>query len=153
MTAIADPPVTTAAGGPALLTPAAGLALRRELHGSGYKKGAALVRRADGQMVQLGPLMYTLLECIDGHRSLEELAGEMSARLDRGCDVEHVRRLAEKLAAQGLPAGSEEQAPPRTNPLLALRLKLLVTNPRSTRLLTAPFAILFHPLIVIPVVA
>ena len=36
--------------------------------GSGYKEGAALVRRADGQMVQLGPLMYGLLEEIDGER-------------------------------------------------------------------------------------
>src|SRR5205823_9407856 len=48
--------------------------------------------------------------------------------------------------------GAEPQVR-RANPLLALRLRVVVTNPRVTRRLTAPFAWLFHPLIVIGVVA
>src|SRR3954466_16179491 len=103
MTAIAEPPVAAVeALEQAPLTPAEGLELLGEVHGSGYKDGACLVRRADGQMVQLGPLMYGLLECADGRRDHEELAGAMSQRLGRRVDGEHVVRLAEKLAEHGL---------------------------------------------------
>src|SRR5690348_9617880 len=105
MTAIAEPPVTTAEAPEqqqTALTPAAGLELLGEVHGSGYRDGACLVRRADGQMVQLGPLMYGLLECADGTRDVHALADAMSERLGRRLDEEHVVRLAEKLAQQGL---------------------------------------------------
>src|SRR3954469_17653947 len=130
---------------PGTLARAEGLELLGEVSGSGYKDGAALVRRADGQMVQLGRLMYALLEAIDGTRDNEALAAAMSERLGRRVEAEHVVRLAEKLAEQGLLAGSEEQAPPRLNPLLALRWKVLVTDPKVTRRLTAPFTHLFRP--------
>jgi putative peptide zinc metalloprotease protein len=136
---------------PAALDRAAGIELLGPVDGSGYEKGAALVRRADGQMVQLGPLMYALLECVDGRRSLDGLAEALGERVGRACDVDTVRALAEKLAAQGLLAGSEQNAPPRRNPLLALRWKVLVTNPRATRLITAPFTVLFSPVLVVPV--
>jgi putative peptide zinc metalloprotease protein len=132
---------------------ARGIQLLGAVHGSGYKDGAALVRRADGQIVQLGPLMYALLECIDGERTNDDLAALLCDKLGRDCDAEHVAALAEKLAVQGLLAGTEQNAPPRRNPLLALRWKVLVTNPRATRRLTAPFTFLFHPLLLWPIVA
>jgi|tagenome__1003787_1003787.scaffolds.fasta_scaffold20983597_2 putative peptide zinc metalloprotease protein len=142
---------TGVAGG--ALARAAGVELLGPVHGSGYRDGAALVRRADGQMVQLGPLMYGLLECIDGQRSPDELADAMTSRLGRRLDAEQVRALAEKLAAQGLLAGTEAAAPPRANPLLALRWKVLVTNPAVTRRLIAPFGVLFLPWVLWPVLA
>src|SRR3954462_14860485 len=118
MTAIAEAPVAAAQDKlQSALTPAEGLELLGEVHGSGYKDGACLVRRADGQMVQLGQLMYALLECADGRRDVHELAAAMSERLRPGLDEEHVVRLAEKLTEQGLVAGSEDKAPPRSNPL------------------------------------
>ena len=132
---------------------AEGIELLGDVHGSGYEAGAALVRRADGQIVQLGPLMYALLECVDGVRTPEDLAGLLCEKLGRDCDAEHVAALAEKLAAQGLLAGTEQNAPPRRNPLLALRWKVLVTNPKVTNRLTAPFTFLFHPFVLWPVVA
>src|SRR3954447_10947064 len=142
---------TGVAGG--ALARAAGVELLGPVHGSGYRDGAALVRRADGQMVQLGPLMYGLLECIDGRQSLDELAAATSDRLGRRLDADQVRTLAEKLAAQGLLAGAESAAPPRANPLLALRWKVLVTNPAITRRLIAPFTFLFRPWLLWPVLA
>src|SRR3954447_19970565 len=149
MTAIAEPPVTTSeAHDQTALTPADGLELLGEVHGSGYKDGACLVRRADGQMVQLGPLMYALLECADGRRDVHELAAAMSERLGRGLDEEHVVRLAEKLTEQGLVAGSEDKAPPKSNPLLALRWKYLITDPKVTKRITAPFVWLFRPFVI-----
>jgi len=132
---------------------ASGVELLGDLHGSGYKEGAALVRRADGQVVQLGPLMYALLEEVDGRRDTAELASALCEKLGRGCDEDAVVALAQKLAAQGLLAGHEHNAPPRRNPLLALRWKVLVTDPTWTSRFTAPFTFLFRPWIAWPVVA
>ena len=151
--AAAEPPSPAAAGTGARLARADGVELLGPVHGSGYRDGVALVRRSDGQMVQLGPLMYGLLEEADGRRSATELATALSERLGRRMGEAHVRRLAEKLAAQGLLAGSETNAPPRRSPLLALRWKYLITNPLLTRRLSSPFAFLFRPWIVWPVTA
>src|SRR5690242_21953313 len=125
MSATVERPVAPAA--PATFARAEGLELLGAVSGSGYRDGAALVRRADGQMVQLGPLMYALLEAIDGTRDPAAVAAAMSERLGRTLEPEHVARLSEKAAAQGLLAGSEENAPPKRNPLLALRWKVLFT--------------------------
>src|SRR3954464_1501398 len=119
MTAVAEPQVATRAPASAgALRPAEGLELLGEVHASGYKQGAALVRRADGQIVHLGPLMYTFLECADGDRGPAELAAAMSERLGRLVDEEHLTPLAQKLAEQGLLAGTEQNAPAKSNPLL-----------------------------------
>ena len=40
----------------------------------------------------------------------------------------------------------------RSNPLLALRFRRVVTDPAVTRRLTTPFAVLFSPFVVVPVV-
>ena len=47
------------------------------------------------------------------------------------------------------PDGSEPELR-RSNPLLAVKLKKVVTDPAVTRRLTAPFAVFFHPLVVVP---
>src|SRR3954463_12446529 len=100
MSATVDRPAAAPAADKAPHAPARvdGLELLGVVSGSGYKDGAALVRRADGQMVQLGQLMYALLEEIDGARDNPALAAAMSERLGRRLDAEHVARLGEKLA-------------------------------------------------------
>ena len=156
MTAVAEPPPPAPGVEEQTTAPlhrGEGVELLGPVHGSGYKEGAALVRRDDGQMVHLGPLMYVLLEEADGRRDNADLAVAMSERLGRGLDEQHVARLAEKLADQGLLAGTEHNAPPKRNPLLALRWKVLVTNPEITRRLTAPFTFLFRPWLMGPVLA
>jgi putative peptide zinc metalloprotease protein len=154
VTATAQPPAAAvAAPSAAPLGRAEGVELLGPVHGSGYRDGAGLVRRGDGQMVHLGPLMYAMLECVDGTRDGEALAAALSERLDRRVGTKHIQALAQKLAAQGLLAGTEHKAPPRRNPLLALRWKVLVTNPELTRRLTAPFAILFRPWLMWPILA
>src|SRR3954465_8470470 len=101
MSATADRPAApTITAAPSARARTEGLELLGEVSGSGYKDGAALVRRGDGQMVQLGPLMYALLEAIDGRRDDAQLAEAMSERVGRRVDEEHVARLGEKLAGQ-----------------------------------------------------
>src|SRR5579863_2611160 len=89
--------VVGTAGRPA---PAEGVELLGPVQGSGYREGVALVRRADGQTVQLGPLMYGLLSCMDGRRDRVELARVLSDHLGRRVGADHVARLTEKLAGQ-----------------------------------------------------
>jgi putative peptide zinc metalloprotease protein len=155
MATTADPPDTTVetAQHPPLLARGEGVELLGPVHGSGYRDGAALVRRGDGQMVQLGPLMYALLEAVDGSRDGSALAEAVSERVAKRVEVEDVAALAKKLAAQGLLAGFEQHAPPKRNPLLALRWKVLVTDPVLTRRLTAPFTFLFRPWLMWPILA
>jgi putative peptide zinc metalloprotease protein len=151
MSLTVDRPVEPTPGEPPrALARAEGLELLGKVSGSGYKEDTALVRRADGQMVQLGPLQYALLHAVDGERDLNQLATAASDRLGRRLDVPHVVKIAEKLAEQGLLAGTEENAPARSNPLLALRWKVLFTDPKVTRRITAPFKLLFRPWIVVP---
>jgi putative peptide zinc metalloprotease protein len=147
------PAATIAPAAPRSFARAEGLELLGDVSGSGYRDGVALARRGDGQMVQLGPLMYALLEAIDGRRDHDELAAAMSERLGRRVEAAHVVRLGEKLAQQGLLAGSEDKAPPRPNPLLALRWKVLVTDPSITQRLTAPFVHMFRSWVLLPVLA
>src|SRR3954453_19715777 len=92
----AGPATSTTADGRRVLARAEGLELLGEVRGSGHKAGAALVRRADGQIVQVGPLMYGLLEEIDGERDASSLAAAMSERLGRRLDAEQVVRIAGK---------------------------------------------------------
>jgi putative peptide zinc metalloprotease protein len=154
MAATVERPVAQpAAAPPVAFARAEGLELLGDVPGSGYKQGASLVRRADGQMVQLGPLMYSLLEAADGTRDHAALAAAMSERIGRGVGEEHVAALGEKACAQGLLSGSEENAPPRMNPLLALRWKVLFTDPNVTRRITAPFVHLFRSWLLLPMLA
>src|SRR5579884_1530705 len=161
MTATAEPPVPGAQTAPhpppaagegvAFLARAEGIELLGPVHGSGYRDGAALVRRGDGQMVQIGPLMYAVLDSVDGERDGPALADAVSERVGKRVDQEAVATLAKKLAAQGLLAGFEHHAPPKRNPLLALRWKVLVTDPVLTQRLTAPFTFLFRPWLMWPI--
>src|SRR3954468_21996909 len=114
MSATVDRPASTGA-----LARAQGLELLGPVSGSGYKEGAALARRADGQMVQLGPLMYALLNEIDGERDNDALAGAVAARPGPRLEPDQLELLGAKLARQGLLGGCEDNAPPRMNPLLA----------------------------------
>lgn len=137
----------------AVVARADGLELLGPLRGAGYRSEKFLLRRADGQILQVGPFMYRVLESADGPRSRSELAEAVSASLGRPLGEEQLDAVLRKLEAQGLLSGTEQNAPPKRNPLLALRWRVLVTNPRTTRLFSAPFTFMFRPWIMWPLVA
>src|SRR6476619_866217 len=131
-----------------------GVELIVELAGSGYREAPALARRGDGQTFQLTPLLYLVLETVDGRRSLDEVAERVSAAYGRSVTPDNVRTLVDQqLRPMGLlarPDGSQPEVK-KSNPLLALRFKYAVTDPERTRRLTAPFARLFNPVVVVAV--
>ena len=134
---------------------APGVEILGELSGSGYRDAPTLVRRSDGQTLQLTPLLANLLALIDGRRDDAALAAVLSERIGKTAAAEDVRYLLDdKLAPLGLldgGDGSTGPAPAKANPLLALRFKVVVSNPEATRRITAPFAWLFRSAIVVPV--
>jgi putative peptide zinc metalloprotease protein len=130
-----------------------GLELIGEVVGSGYRNPPSLVRRQDGQTLQLTPLLYAILEATNGHRSYAAIAQHVSERTGRTMSAADVEALVERqLRPRGLLLGRDGTEPPleRSNPLTGLRLKLAITDPTLTRRLTDPFRALFHPLVWVP---
>ena len=148
--ASAAAPITDGGGG---LRRADGVQLIGEMDGSGYRVPPKLVRRGDGQTVQLTPLLYALLESIDGDRDADQVAAVVSDQTGKPVSADNVRTLVDdQLRPLGLltrPDGGQPELK-RSNPLLGLRLRWSITDPERTRRLTAPFATLFHPLVSVP---
>ena len=143
-------------GQPALTTPTprrpAGLELLGEFKGSGFTEPQYLVRRADGQVIQLSGLLYAVVQSADGRRDLEAIAAAVSRDTGRGVHADHVRFLVEKrLCPLGVLAGSEESTSrlKRADPLLALKFRFALVPARAVQWFTAQFGALFLP----PVVA
>ena len=125
-----------------------GVQLIGEMVGSGYRTPPALVRRADGQVLQLTPLLHLVLQAADGHRSCAAIAVLVGRALGRSVTEADVRTLVDgHLRPLGLLrlADSSEPELRRSNPLLALKPKVAVTDPRTTHRLTDPFRFLFRP--------
>ncbi|MGE2834595.1 hypothetical protein [Mycobacterium sp. SMC-4] len=144
--------VTTEGAGPAqaVLHRAEGVELIGEMAGSGYRVPPSLARRADGQTLQLTPLLYATLAEIDGRRTSAEVAAAVSASTGRSVSEDNVRLLADKLRPLGLlvQANGSQPTLKRRNPLLGLRFRYVVTDPERTRRITDPFRHLFHPWVV-----
>jgi putative peptide zinc metalloprotease protein len=130
-----------------------GVELIGEMEGSGYRTPPSLVRRHDGQTLQLTPLLYAVLEAIDGRRGYPEIAELVSTRTGRTVSASDVQALAEQqLRPRGLLLQADGTEPPleRSNPLTGLRFKFAVTDPAVTRRITDPFTVLFHWWIWVP---
>src|SRR5690349_14929499 len=97
--------------------------------GSGYRTPPALVRRSDGQTLQLTPVLYAVLDAVDGRRTCAEIADVVSESLRRAVPEETVAMLVdEHLRPLGLLRLADGSEPPtkKANPLLALKLKFAV---------------------------
>ncbi|GLZ42511.1 hypothetical protein [Actinokineospora sp. NBRC 105648] len=133
-----------------------GIELIGEMRGSGYRRPPALVRRVDGQVVQLTPLLYAVLAAVDGEADHDEIAARVRAATGRGVTAADVDLLIQaKLTPLGvlrLPDGSEP-TPRKATPLLGLRMRHVISDPDRTRRITAPFARLFNPVLVVATLA
>src|SRR3954469_24936205 len=131
---------------------ASGIELLGEQPGSGYVVPPALVRRGDGQVLSLTPLLYAVLAAIDGARDVDEVAAAVTKATGRGLIGEDVCTLLDgRLRALGLVLMTDGSQPElrKANPLLALRPRVVVSRPEITRRITAPFALLFNPALVV----
>ena len=133
-----------------------GVELIGEMVGSGYRSPPSLVRRSDGQVLQLTPLLYQVLDAADGRRSCAEIAELIGWRLRRSVTEADIQTLVDgHLRPLGLLKRADGSEPElrRSDPLLGLKPRFAITNPRTTRRLTDPFRVLFRPVVAVAVVA
>ena len=131
-----------------------GVELLGEYQGSGYSQPPSLVRRADGQVIQMSALLYRVACRIDGSRGPAAIAGLVSDDLGRSLTADQVRYL---ITAKLLPLGivAAEGAPaaaPKANPLLALRARGTLLSERAANAAGALLTPLFRWPVVVAVV-
>jgi len=102
-----------------------GVELLGEFSGSGIAEPPGLVRRADGQVIQLSRLLYLVTRLIDGSRGPDSIAALVTAELGRSLSGDQVSYLiTAKLAPLGLVTDRAKPAAlPTASPLLALRAR------------------------------
>src|SRR3954454_12259683 len=127
---------------------ATGVELIGRFEDSGFKEPPYLARRADGQVVQLAPVLYALAEEVDGKRDTEQIAEALSHRIQRGVDASMVEMLLdEQLGRLGVVAQRDgvtaEVA--KVDPLLALKFRTRVVPAGVVRAATTVFRPLFWP--------
>ncbi len=118
--------------------------------GSGLRESPYLVRRCDGQVIQLSHLLFVIAGVMDG-RSLQAIAAYAQTELELGIGPDQVAYVAEhKLAPLGLVAFADGRAPriePR-NALLALRFRAAIVPERAVNAVAG----LLRALFVLPIV-
>jgi putative peptide zinc metalloprotease protein len=134
----------------------AGVELIGLFKGSGYKEPPYLIRRPDGQMLQLPGLLFLLAEQIDGRRSLAEIAERTSHAVQRRVEADDIEFLIDqKLQPLGIveTADGSVAEMKKLDPLLALRFRAKVVPPRMVKAVTSVFKPFFFPLFVLAVTA
>jgi len=131
-----------------------GVELLGEYQDSGYRQPPSLVRRPDGQVIQMSRLLYLVTCRIDGSRDPAAIAELVSEDLGRSLGADQVRHLiAAKLLPLGIVAGEgAPAAPPKANPLLALRARGTLLPERAANLAGALLRPLFRPPVIVAVV-
>jgi len=150
-------PVLPPAGAPGTVeTPrlADGVELLGEYKDSGYSQPPSLVRRPDGQVIQMSSLLYQVASRIDGSRGPAAIAELVSMDLGRSLNAGQVRHLiTSKLVPLGIAAGEGAPAAlPKANPLLALRARSTLLPERAANAAGTLLRPLFQQPVVVAVV-
>ena len=130
-----------------------GVQLLGEYAGSGFSQPQYLVRRHDGQVVQLSRLLYLVVAELDGVATPGETAGRVSRAVGRPVSARNVEYLlTEKLRPLGLVrrAGQTESAvpAPRAKPILGLRARRVLVPAHLVRPIAGMLAPIFTPVVV-----
>jgi len=131
-----------------------GVELLGEDEGSGFKEGRFLIRRRDGQIIQLTKLVYLVVEEIDGQRSLREIAERVSDRYGRTVSPDNVKTLIDNnLRRDGVVVGPDGKVPDlqKPDPLLALKLRCTLVPPRAVNVIAGLLRPLFWPPVIVAV--
>jgi putative peptide zinc metalloprotease protein len=132
-----------------------GLDVLGQAQGSGLREPSYLVKRADGQVVQLSELLHVVVREVSADRDAARVAEAVSAAYGRTLTVEGLTRLAQKLEPLGLiedvsaPRPQVPARPPRANPLLSLRMRGTLLPEGATRVAARVMAPLFYPPVVV----
>jgi nucleoid-associated protein YgaU len=128
-----------------------GVELLGAFEGSGCQEPPHLLRRRDGQVIQVSRLLYLVASSIDDHGELDRVAERVSREFGQELSPENVSYLIDnKLRPTGVVTSGETTEPPlqRANPLLALRLRVGLVPERAHRAVTTALQTLFWPPII-----
>jgi putative peptide zinc metalloprotease protein len=137
---------------------AEGVELIGEYQGSGFAEPRYIVRRGDGQVIQLPRLLFLLASALDGARDLEQVAGVLSGEFGKVVAAHQVLYLIDNrlrpvgiMAADPLGAGSDAavKVAVKSDPLLALKFRVGVVPERAVWRIAGFFSPMFWP----PVIA
>ena len=130
-----------------------------QVQGSGLREPAYLLRRGDGQVVQVSRLLYLVAGEVSADRDACQVATAVSAACGRTLTVEGLHRLlTAKLEPIGIVQNLDRSAPrpvarpPRADPLLSLRLRGTMLPVPAVRACARVLAPLFRPAVVVAAV-
>jgi putative peptide zinc metalloprotease protein len=126
-----------------------------EYKDSAYSQPPSLARRADGQVIQMSPLLYRVACRIDGSRGPDTIAALVSADLGRSLTAEQVRYLiTAKLVPLGVvAAGGVPRALPKANPLFSLKARGTLLPERIVNLVGVFLRPLFQWPVIVAVIS
>ena len=115
--------------------------------GSGRTEAPCLVRRGDGRLFEVSPLLYLVASELDGTRDLDFVARRVSDRLGRAVSAESMEYLVErKLRPLGiLTSPPTSAAPARAKPLLGMTVGAAVLPARLVGTIAGVCARCSHP--------
>jgi putative peptide zinc metalloprotease protein len=131
-----------------------GTELIGEYQGSGFQEPRYIVRRVDGQVIQLPRLLYLLASSLDGQRDLEQVAGLVTAELGKVVSAQQVSYLIDnRLRPVGIvaadPGSGDAGAAPvmkmKSDPLLALKFRVGVIPDQMVWRIAGFFRPMFWP--------
>jgi putative peptide zinc metalloprotease protein len=140
-----------------------GVELIGEYQGSGFQEPRYIVRREDGQVIQLPRLLYLLASNLDGQRDRAQVAIALSAEFGKVVTAEQVAFLVrERLSPVGIVAADPQAAEPQSgqagaapkmavkaDPLLALKFRVGVVPERVVWRIAGFFAPMFWPPVIL----
>jgi putative peptide zinc metalloprotease protein len=139
-----------------------GIELIGKYQGSGFTEPRYIVRRADGQMIQLSRLLYLLACSVDGQRNLGQVAGVLSVQFGKALTPGQAWYLIDtRLRPAGIAAagprvgqaGAPARMAMRSDPLLALKLRVGVVPERVVWRIAGLFGPMFWPPVILVVLA
>lgn len=141
---------------------AAGTELIGEYQGSGFHEPRYLIRRADGQMIQVSRLLFVLVSHVDGRRTVAEVATVLGDELHKVMRPHQVKYLVDNhLHPAGIVSVDPtvgQAAEPATmalqpDPLLALKSRVGVVSEHLVWRLAGLFGPMFWPPVILAMLA
>ncbi|HMG43341.1 MAG TPA: hypothetical protein VK611_18575 [Acidimicrobiales bacterium] len=129
-----------------------GVELLGKYQGSGFRTPSYLVKRSDGQVIQVTELIYLVATCLAAGYHLHQVAARITGELDRSVSVENVAYLVnQKLRPAGLIRSVEGATPPspRASALLTLRMRVPLVPARLHGVVTRALLPLFRAPVVV----
>lgn len=132
---------------------APGLELMGLVEDSGLKNETYMLRRSDGQVIQVSDLLHLVLQEIDPNRSAEQIAASVSRAYGRTLDADDlaylVTRYLTKLGVVEVVGAEESTNPlPRARTIMSLTMRLTLLPASVVRPLSRLFAPLFNSVVV-----